>query len=79
MASAFNIVLKKKSYDHFVLKGVCPSQFVIFPDQTGTATSSPDIKTASQSNMNIANVMLWMNETQKSNVARGSLFIQLAS
>jgi len=28
--------------------------------KAGTATSSPSIKTASQSNMNIVNVMLWM-------------------
>ncbi len=40
--------------------GVCLNLFVIFPGQTGTATSSPAIKTSSQSNMNIVNVMLWM-------------------
>jgi len=40
--------------------GVCQSSFFIFPGQTGTATSSPTDKTASQSNMNIVNVMLWM-------------------
>jgi integrase len=48
--------------NRFCLEGVCPSQFVIFPDQTGTATSSPIDKTASQSNMNIVNVMLWMKK-----------------
>jgi len=43
--------------NRFCLEGVCPSQFFIFPGQTGTATSSPDIKTPSP---NIINVMLWM-------------------
>jgi hypothetical protein len=33
--------------------------FLIFPNQTGTATSSPTDKTASQS-FNIVNTMLWM-------------------
>jgi integrase len=46
--------------NHLCLEGVCPSQFFIFPGQTGTATSSPANTTASQSNMNIVNVMLWM-------------------
>ena len=36
-------------------KIVCP--------KAGTATSSPAIKTASQSNMNIVNVMLWMQRS----------------
>jgi len=51
---------REKTVSHenrFCVEGVCPSQFVIFPDQTGTATSSPDIKTPSP---NIINVMLWM-------------------
>ena len=30
--------------------------------KAGTATSSPAIKTSSQSNMNIVNVMLWMKK-----------------
>ncbi|HII85167.1 TPA: hypothetical protein HA273_00975, partial [Candidatus Bathyarchaeota archaeon] len=34
--------------------------FFIFPDPTGTATSSPVLTTTSQSDMNIVNVMLWM-------------------
>ena len=36
-------------------KLVCPT--------AGTATSSPVDKTASQSNMNIVNVMLWMKRS----------------
>ena len=43
------------------LFGVCLNlEFFIFPDQTGTATSSPTVTTASQSDLNIVNVMLWM-------------------
>jgi hypothetical protein len=34
-------------------------EFLIFINQTGTASSSPDENTASQSNMNIANVIIW--------------------
>jgi integrase len=51
---------REKTVSHenrFCVEGVCPSQFVIFPDQTGTATSSPENKTPSP---NIINVMLWM-------------------
>jgi hypothetical protein len=33
--------------NRFCLEGVCPSQFFIFPDQTGTATSSPHEKVSS--------------------------------
>ena len=49
--------------NRFCLEGVCPSQFFIFPGQTGTATSSPVDRTTSQSNMNIVNTMLWMKNT----------------
>ena len=57
---------------HFCVEGVCPSQFFIFPGQTGTATSSPVYSTASQSNMNIFNTMLWMkrNAYQESTIAK---------
>ena len=44
-------------------RGLSNSQFVIFPNQTGTATSSPTDTTTSQSDMNIVNVMLWQNIT----------------
>jgi len=52
--------------------GVCLCLFVIFPGQTGTATSSPVYNTASQSNMNIVNTMLWMkrNAYQESTVTK---------
>ena len=46
--------------NRFALEGSVRHEFFIFPDQTGTATSSPTLTTASQSDMNIANVMLWM-------------------
>jgi hypothetical protein len=45
--------------NRFCLEGVCPSQFFIFPGQTGTATSSPDVLTTSPT---ILNVMLWMKK-----------------
>jgi hypothetical protein len=46
--------------------------FVIFPGQTGTATSSPVDRKASQFNMNIVNTMLWMkrNAYQESTIAK---------
>lgn len=55
-----------------VFCGVCLCLFVIFPVQTGTATSSPLDKTASQFNMNIVNTMLWMkrNAYQESTIAK---------
>ncbi|MEM2105128.1 MAG: site-specific integrase [Candidatus Bathyarchaeia archaeon] len=37
-------------------------EFLIRINQSGTATSSPADKTASQSNMNIANVIIWMRK-----------------
>jgi hypothetical protein len=49
------------SFGYVEEEGVCPSQFVIFPDQTGTATSSPKDTTASLS-INIVNVMIRMKE-----------------
>jgi hypothetical protein len=55
IAQVFPFLLALKQYLRFC--GVCLSQLVIFPIQTGTATSSPDIKTPSP---NIINVMLWM-------------------
>jgi hypothetical protein len=39
--------------------GVCLCLFVIFPIQTGTATSSPDVLTTSPT---ILNVMFWMKK-----------------
>ena len=55
-----------------MLEGVCPFQLVIFPNQTGTATSSPVDRTASPTDMNIVNVMLWMkrNAYQESTIAK---------
>jgi hypothetical protein len=47
---------------HFVNRngGLSVIQFFIFPNQTGTATSSPVDRTTSPTHMNIVNVMLWM-------------------
>ena len=42
--------------------GVCQISIFIFPDQTGTATSSPADNTAFETDMNIVNVMLWMKK-----------------
>jgi hypothetical protein len=36
--------------------------------KAGTATSSPAHKTASHSNMNIINVMLWMKKNESNNI-----------
>jgi len=47
--------------NHFALEGSVRHEFFIFPDQTGTATSSPTDKTSSQS-INIVNVILWMKK-----------------
>jgi hypothetical protein len=41
--------------------------------KAGTATSSPVDKTASQSNMNIVNVMLWMKRNAKAKRYAGKL------
>ena len=66
---------REKTVSHqnrLCLEGVCPSQFFIFPDQTGTATSSPVYRTASPTDMNIVNTMLWMkrNAYQESTIAK---------
>jgi hypothetical protein len=42
--------------------GVCQVSIFIFPDQTGTATSSPADNTAFQTDMNIVKVMLYMKK-----------------
>jgi hypothetical protein len=43
-----------------VFRGLSVIQFFIFPDQTGTATSSPIELTTSQSELNIPSTMIWM-------------------
>ena len=55
-----------------IVKGSVRHDFFIFPGQTGTATSSPVDRTASQSDMNIVNTMLWMkrNAYQESTIAK---------
>jgi integrase len=42
--------------------GSARHKFLIRINQTGTATSSPTVTTTSQSDMNIANTMLWMKK-----------------
>jgi len=43
----------QKAKEALIVSGSVNIYFVIFPVQTGTATSSPTEKTAAQSNMNI--------------------------
>jgi hypothetical protein len=44
----------------FAFEGSVRHEFFIFPNQTGTATSSPTHTTASQTDINIVNTMLWI-------------------
>ena len=52
--------------------------FVIFPGQTGTATSSPVDRTTSPIDINIVNTMLWMkrNAYQESTIAKVAMLLR---